>query len=95
MKTVEDLGAGEIMLTSIDKDGTKKGFDLELNNVVSKIAKVPLIVSGGAGSSSDCVTQIQQPGVDALAIASVLHYKIADIKDIKKKISISGVKIRE
>ncbi|MDA9292825.1 imidazole glycerol phosphate synthase cyclase subunit [Gammaproteobacteria bacterium] len=95
VKAVEDLGAGEIMLTSIDKDGTKKGFDFELNNAVSKIAKVPLIVSGGAGSISDCVTQIQQPGVDALAIASVLHYKITDIKVIKKDISISGVKIRE
>jgi imidazole glycerol-phosphate synthase subunit HisF len=94
IKKVEELGAGEIMLTSIDKEGTKSGFDLVLNKAAAEITSIPLIVCGGAGNHYDCVEGIEQRGVDAIAIASILHYKIDSINNIKNKIHASGVSIR-
>lgn len=93
-RRVEDLGAGEIMLTSIDKEGTKSGFDIELNSLVANEVSIPLIVSGGAGKKSDCSEIISTHGVDAIAIASLLHYEIVTIKAIKKEILDSGINIR-
>lgn len=82
-KKVEGLGAGEIMITSIDKEGTKKGFDIELNNKVSETVSIPIISSGGAGRSEDVGNVIECSGVDAVAIASLLHYKILTVKNLK------------
>lgn len=68
-KKVEELGAGEIMLTSIDKEGTKKGFDVELNKFVSEIVSIPLISSGGMGKTKDVIDLLNKTKVDAISIA--------------------------
>lgn len=81
---VEDLGAGEIMLTSIDKEGTKKGFDIELNNKISEVVSIPIISSGGAGKSKDVANVIEKTDVDAVALASILHYNLETVKSLKE-----------
>ena len=81
---VEALGAGEIMLTSIDKEGTKKGFDIELNKMVSKVVTIPIISSGGAGKSKDVLEVIQNTDINAVSIASLFHYKIEQVDTLKE-----------
>ena len=84
VQEVENLGAGEIMLTSIDKEGTKKGFDIELNKMVSEKVNIPIISSGGAGKNRDIANLIQNSNIDAVAIASLFHYNIESIDSLKK-----------
>lgn len=81
---VEALGAGEIMLTSIDKEGTKKGFDIELNKRVSEVVTIPIISSGGAGKVKDVAEVIQNTYIDAVSIASLFHYKIEQVDRLKE-----------
>lgn len=81
---VEVLGAGEIMLTSIDKEGTKKGFDIELNKRVSEVVSIPIISSGGAGKVKDVANVIDKTDIDAVAIASLFHYKIETVNSLKE-----------
>ena len=81
---VETLGAGEIMLTSIDKEGTKKGFDIELNKRVSEVVTIPIISSGGTGNSEHIAEVIQNTNIDAVSIASLFHYKIEQVDTLKK-----------
>lgn len=81
---VETLGAGEIMLTSIDKEGTKKGFDIELNKRVSEVVTIPIISSGGAGNSEHIAEVIQNTNIDAVSIASLFHYKIEQVHVLKE-----------
>jgi len=90
-KEVEYLGAGEIMLTSIDMEGTKKGFDTELNKLVSESVNIPIISSGGAGNSTHILEVIEESKIDAVALASIIHYDIEDVKTIKKNISESNL----
>jgi cyclase len=73
-KQVEALGAGEIVLTSVDREGTAEGFDLELLKKITTTAKIPVIAHGGAGSSADVCSAIQSGGADAVALATILHY---------------------
>ncbi|MEK7358374.1 MAG: imidazole glycerol phosphate synthase cyclase subunit [Bdellovibrionota bacterium] len=73
-KRVEDLGAGEIMLTSINRDGTGRGFDLELVSKVANSAKIPVIASGGAGKADDLVRAVREGRADAVAVGSLFHY---------------------
>lgn len=73
-KKVEDLGAGEIVLTSIDREGTGKGYDLELTKMVSQNVSIPVVACGGAGSADDVYQVITQGGADAVIVASILHY---------------------
>jgi cyclase len=73
-KKVEELGAGEIVITSVDKEGTGEGFDVVLTKMVSDAVSIPVIAHGGCGSPADCINIIQNANVDAIAIASVLHY---------------------
>tara|TARA_B100000579_G_C22830898_1_gene855893 strand:+ start:935 stop:1690 length:756 start_codon:yes stop_codon:yes gene_type:complete len=94
IKRVEELGAGEIMLTSIDKEGTKTGFDIDLNKKAAEFCSIPLIVCGGAGNKEHCSDTMRIEGIDSIAIASVLHYKIEKIKGIKDLIASNGIKIR-
>ena len=83
IKNLLDNGAGEILLTSIDMEGTKKGFDIELAEMVSSICTVPLIVSGGLGSI-DHIDKIKKiPGIGAITASSVLHYEIYSFNEIK------------
>lgn len=84
VKEVESLGAGEIMLTSIDKEGTKKGFDIELNKEVSMVVNIPIISSGGAGNNLHIAEVIEKTNIDAVAIASLFHYNIEQINSLKK-----------
>ena len=75
------------MITSIDNEGTKKGFDLELNKIISESISVPIISSGGAGTISHISDLIISSNIDAVAIASILHYNIEELSKIKKKLS--------
>lgn len=93
IKKVTDLGAGEIILTSIDKEGTKRGPDLGLAELASNISKVPLIYCGGFGNVDHIIELVKNTNVDGVALASVLHYKILDIKEIKDRLK-SLVNIR-
>jgi cyclase len=93
-KYVEKLGAGEIMLTSIDKEGTKRGFDVNLYQNVASHVSIPIIASGGMGKDSDAVELIKNANVDAIAIASTLHYKLESIQDIKSTLMENNIKVR-
>jgi len=87
------LGAGEIMLTSVDQEGTGKGFDLELIEMVSKEVNVPVIASGGMGTVEHII-QANQAGADAIAMADVLHYNKMSFKDIRQACKSSGLQVR-
>ncbi|MFM1826138.1 MAG: Imidazole glycerol phosphate synthase subunit HisF [Actinomycetota bacterium] len=89
-----DRGCGEILLNSMDKDGTRDGFDLELISKVKKISSVPIIASGGAGKIEDFVAAAQK-GADALLAASVFHYGEIQIKDVKSNLKMSGFEVRD
>jgi cyclase len=84
IKELESRGAGEILLQSIDKDGTMEGFDLELLNMVYNIVNIPIIISGGAGKIAHIKELKKKYNPDAICISSALHYKKLKIKDIKK-----------
>lgn len=81
---VEDLGAGEIIISSVDKEGTGEGFDIELTKMISNAVSIPVIAHGGAGSISDVIDVIKIGNADAVSIASILHYGVKDQFDIKK-----------
>lgn len=91
---LEQLGVGELILTSLDKDGTKKGFDLDLCSQVRSSISVPLIISGGAGKQQDVIDIAKVVDFDAVALGTMLHYKNADIQAIKRALSESGVEVR-
>ncbi len=94
VKTAQDLGAGEILLTSVDFEGTKKGFDIPLVNKVMNISKIPVIASGGMGTLEHLTNLIDETDVDAVAIASVLHYNLLTLFDIRQTISKMGFEVR-
>ena len=90
-----DMGAGEIVLNSIDTDGVKKGFDLEMLEAVCDIADVPVIASGGAGCVQDFITLFQAlPKVDAGLAASIFHFGEVKIRDLKDELAHHGVNVR-
>jgi len=86
------LGAGEIMLTSIDTDGTEAGYDIELCDAVSKAVSVPVIASGGAGSLEQIAEVLKKTAVSAALVASLLHFGKTTVPDIKKYLQKQGVK---
>lgn len=94
IKESMDRGCGEILLNSMDKDGTKDGFDLELIEKVKQISKVPIIASGGAGKVEDFVSAAKS-GADALLAASVFHFGEVRISDVKKNLKKSGFEVRD
>lgn len=83
-KKVEELGAGEILLTSIDREGTGEGYDDELTVMISKAVSIPVIACGGCGSLEHAASIVRDGGADAVSMASVLHYKIAGGTDASK-----------
>ena len=90
-----DSGAGEIVVNSIDTDGVKRGFDLELLKCVCDAVSVPVIASGGAGKTEDFITLFKNiPKVDAGLAASVFHYGEIEIKDLKRKMAENGINTR-
>ncbi|MFT5873275.1 MAG: cyclase [Clostridium sp.] len=93
-KKVEELGAGEILLTSMDADGTKKGYDIEFINAITGIVNIPVIASGGCGKLEDFYDVFEKSGADAALAASLFHYKELSIKQVKKYLKNKGVEIR-
>ncbi len=89
-----DLGAGEILITSIDKEGTRLGFDLDLIEAVSRSVKVPIIASGGLGSPNDLVDAIIKSKADAVAVADFLHYNRGTVSDLKNEAKLASIKVR-
>ncbi len=94
IKKAEKLGAGEILLTSMDADGTKNGYDLELTKAVSGAVKIPVIASGGAGSVSDFYDVLTKGCADAALAASLFHYRQLSIAGVKNYLSEKGVSVR-
>jgi cyclase len=90
-----DNGAGEIVLNSIDTDGVKKGFDIEMLSAVSKIVSVPIIASGGAGCTEDFIKLFKQlPSVDAGLAASIFHFGEVKINELKNELYKNGISVR-
>jgi cyclase len=87
-------GAGEILLTSIDRDGTKSGFDLELTRAVRDAVEVPVIASGGAGSIADFADVFERAGADAALAASLFHFGELDLGTLKSELAARGIPIR-
>lgn len=94
-KTATKLGAGEILLTSIDTDGTKQGFNIELTKRVSKAVSVPIIASGGAGKLDDFVDIFEQGKADAALAASLFHFGELTIQEVKDYLKVKGIAVRE
>ncbi len=89
-----DIGAGEILLTSIDRDGTRQGYDTRLLRAVSGAVNVPVIASGGAGQPADMVAAIVQGGADAVLAASIFHRDIHSVVAVKQALAEAGVPVR-
>lgn len=92
-KEVVDRGAGEILLTSMDADGTKAGFDLSITQQISRAVNVPVIASGGAGTMEH-IKEAFESGADAALAASIFHYKEIDIMDLKRYLRDNGIAVR-
>jgi cyclase len=93
-KKVENLGAGEILLTSMDADGTKDGYDITLTKAISESVKLPVIASGGCGSSAHVVEVFKNGNADAALMASILHYRETDVQKIKKEVQKNNIPVR-
>ena len=93
-RTVADLGAGEILLTSMDADGTKEGYDLELVRAVSSAVSVPVIASGGAGKLAHMAEVLQKAGADAVLAASIFHFGEHTVGDVKAFLAGRGIPVR-
>ena len=93
-RKVESLGAGEILLTSMDCDGTKAGFELELTKLVAENVKIPVIASGGAGKKEDFLDVFKISNADAALAASLFHYKELEIRGLKEYLRENDVPVR-
>lgn len=93
MKAYE-LGAGEILLTSMDCDGTKDGYDIELTRTVSDNVNIPVIASGGAGKLEHFKEAFTEGNADAVLAASLFHYKELEINEVKKYLREEGISVR-
>ncbi|MCS7095033.1 MAG: imidazole glycerol phosphate synthase subunit HisF [Thaumarchaeota archaeon] len=89
-----ELGAGELLVTSIDRDGRQQGYDVELLSRISKSVSVPVIASGGAGALEDFYAAISAGGADAVLAASVFHYRTFSIKQVKEHLMSRGIEVR-
>jgi len=91
---VEQLGAGEIMLTSMDRDGTRIGYDIPMTRAVCERVSIPVIASGGAGSLEHLAEAIEMTGCDAVLAASIFHYEEHSVADAKKLLASRGIEVR-
>lgn len=94
MQEVESRGAGEILLTSMDRDGTKAGFDVELLEKVNELVRIPVIASGGAGTIQHCIDAVKLANADAVLAASIFHFKEIEISELKKQMQEAGIEMR-
>ena len=93
-REVESRGAGEIMLTSMDRDGTGQGFEVELNAAVSRAVQIPVIASGGAGNAEHFVEVFKAGSADAALAASIFHFGIHDVRELKSYLRTQGIPVR-
>ncbi|MBI1731343.1 MAG: imidazole glycerol phosphate synthase subunit HisF [Gammaproteobacteria bacterium] len=93
-RRMADLGAGEILLTSMDRDGTRSGFDLDLTRAVSVAVPVPVIASGGVGTLDDLVDGIRIGGADAVLAASIFHFGEHTVLEAKQRLARHGIEVR-
>ena len=93
-KKMVDLGAGELLLTSMDKDGTKSGFDLELTQAVSDAVAVPVIASGGVGELQDLTDGVKIGRADAVLAASIFHFGEHTVQEAKQQMANQGIEVR-
>ncbi|AFV02442.1 Imidazole glycerol phosphate synthase cyclase subunit [Dehalobacter sp. UNSWDHB] len=93
-RKVEELGAGEILLTSMDRDGTKEGYDNELNRTVGRAVSIPLIASGGVGTLEHMAEGLTEGEADAVLAASIFHYREYSIKETKDYLAGKGIPVR-
>lgn len=91
---VEELGAGELLLTSMDMDGTKEGYDIELTRKVSEAVNIPIIASGGAGNLEHLYQGLVEGKADAVLAASIFHYRKYTIREAKEYLKVKGVAVR-
>lgn len=89
------MGAGEVLLTSVDREGTRKGFDVALVKAVTAEVSVPVIASGGMGKPEDLLEVVRLGGADAVAMADILHYKRAEIGEIRSLAKAAGFEVRD
>ena len=93
-KKVESLGAGEILLTSIDMDGTKDGYDIKLTKKIVNSVSIPVVASGGCGKPDDMIDVFQKTNVEAALAASIFHYETHSVNRVKKIIKENGIPVR-
>ena len=93
-KRVEKLGAGEILLTSMDRDGTKNGFDLALTRAVSDAVKIPVIASGGVGNLQHLADGVTEGRADAVLAASIFHFGEYTVRQAKEYMASCGIEVR-
>ena len=94
LEKLEKLGAGEILLTSMDRDGTKSGFDLDLLQKATELLNIPVIASGGAGNLKHFEEGVSKGGASALLAASIFHFAEFSIKDVKKYLDSNNISVR-
>ena len=93
-RQVEQLGAGEILLTSMDRDGTQSGYDLEITRQIADAASIPVIASGGAGNLADFYDAIREGGAEAVLAASLFHFGEINIPQLKRYLALRGIPMR-
>ena len=93
-REAEDRGAGEILLTSMDSDGTRDGFDCELTAMISRAVQIPVIASGGAGNAEHFADVFLRGAADAALAASIFHFGIADVRALKQEVARAGIPMR-
>src|SRR5690606_34103965 len=93
-RQMAEYGAGEILLTSMDRDGTKSGFDLELTRAVADAISIPVIASGGVGNLDHLADGVQQGGADAVLAASIFHYGEYTVAQAKQRMAERGIPVR-
>lgn len=94
VKKCESLGAGEVLLTSMDADGTRAGFDIEMLNAVCSVVNIPVIASGGCGSVQDIVDVFEKTNVDAALVASLFHFNEATVEDVRNELTKHNIHVR-
>src|SRR5450432_4082549 len=93
-KEAEERGAGEILLTSMDRDGTGVGFDCDLTRVIAQAVRIPVIASGGAGGAEHFVQVFREGAADAALAASIFHFGLSSISELKKHLQVAGIPVR-
>jgi cyclase len=91
---MEEYGAGEILLTSMDRDGTRDGYDIPLTRTIADRVGIPVIASGGAGSPADFVRVFQDTGAEAALAAGIFHFGEISIAEVKNALAVAGMPVR-